>query len=189
VLSEYRIHNADVSLRYDATVDDLIDVIEGNRVYIPCLYALNKIDQLTLEELDVIDKIPHYVPISAHLEWNLDGLLEKTWEYLDLTRMYAPRTQHDTRHGTTRHTLTHDTTHTVTPSPVVRSPITPRPSFFAAALVPWRTSVTGSTRAFSTSSNSTPSVVSCAVVCVCCVCACRGAYSLLCVCVQCARVG
>ncbi len=100
VLSEYRIHNADVSLRYDATVDDLIDVIEGNRVYIPCLYALNKIDQLTLEELDVIDKIPHYVPISAHLEWNLDGLLEKTWEYLDLTRMYAPRTQHDTRHDT-----------------------------------------------------------------------------------------
>jgi ribosome-interacting GTPase 1 len=89
VLSEYRIHNADVSLRYDATVDDLIDVIEGNRVYIPCLYALNKIDQLTLEELDVIDKIPHYVPISAHLEWNLDGLLEKTWEYLDLTRMYG----------------------------------------------------------------------------------------------------
>lgn len=94
VLSEYRIHNADVSLRYDATVDDLIDVIEGNRVYIPCLYALNKIDQLTLEELDVIDKIPHYVPISAHLEWNLDGLLEKTWEYLDLTRIYTkPRGQ------------------------------------------------------------------------------------------------
>lgn len=42
-----------------------------------------------LEELDVIDKIPHYVPISAHLEWNLDGLLEKMWEYLDLTRMYT----------------------------------------------------------------------------------------------------
>lgn len=31
VLSEYRIHNADINVRYDATVDDLIDVIEGNR--------------------------------------------------------------------------------------------------------------------------------------------------------------
>lgn len=27
ICSEYRIHNADISLRYDATADDLIDVI------------------------------------------------------------------------------------------------------------------------------------------------------------------
>ena len=32
VLHEYKIHNADVTLREDATVDQLIDVIEGNRV-------------------------------------------------------------------------------------------------------------------------------------------------------------
>ena len=31
ILSEYRIANADITLRYDATADDLIDVIEGNR--------------------------------------------------------------------------------------------------------------------------------------------------------------
>jgi hypothetical protein len=43
ILSEYRIHNADVTLRYDATADDLIDIIEGNRAYIPCIYLLNKI--------------------------------------------------------------------------------------------------------------------------------------------------
>jgi ribosome-interacting GTPase 1 len=35
VLSEYRIHNADVHLKQDYEVDDLIDVIEGSRVYIP----------------------------------------------------------------------------------------------------------------------------------------------------------
>ncbi|CAI7890698.1 unnamed protein product [Closterium sp. NIES-53] len=89
VCSEYRIHNADVHLRYDATVDDLIDVIEGSRVYIPCVYAVNKVDQITLEELEVLDKLPHYCPVSAHLEWNLDGLLEKVWEYLDLVRVYT----------------------------------------------------------------------------------------------------
>ena len=33
ILSEYKIHNADVTLRCDATADDLIDVIEGNRYY------------------------------------------------------------------------------------------------------------------------------------------------------------
>ncbi|KAG6657446.1 hypothetical protein I3843_04G084300 [Carya illinoinensis] len=89
ICSEYRIHNADITLRYDATADDLIDVIEGSRIYMPCIYAVNKIDQITLEELEILDKLPHYCPVSAHLEWNLDGLLEKIWEYLNLTRIYT----------------------------------------------------------------------------------------------------
>lgn len=49
ILAEYRIHNADVILRCDATADDLIDVVEGNRVYIPAIYLLNKIDQISIE--------------------------------------------------------------------------------------------------------------------------------------------
>ncbi len=44
----------------------LIDVIEGNRVYIPCLYVVNKIDAITMEELEILDRIPNYVPISAY---------------------------------------------------------------------------------------------------------------------------
>lgn len=31
VLSEYRIHNADINFKIDATIDEFIDVIEGNR--------------------------------------------------------------------------------------------------------------------------------------------------------------
>ena len=46
----------------------------GNRTYVPCIYVLNKIDQLTIEELDIIDQLPHHVPISAHQGWNL-GML------------------------------------------------------------------------------------------------------------------
>jgi len=89
ILSEYKIFNADVCLRCNATADDLIDVIEGNRIYTPCLYVLNKIDAITIEELDLLDQIPHYVPVSAHLEWNLDELLEKAWDYLNLIRVYT----------------------------------------------------------------------------------------------------
>ncbi|ODN00546.1 hypothetical protein Ocin01_06121 [Orchesella cincta] len=89
ILSEYRIHNADITLRYDATADDLIDVVEGNRIYVPCIYLLNKIDQISIEELDIIYKIPHCVPISAHHKWNFDDLLEKMWEYLKLVRIYT----------------------------------------------------------------------------------------------------
>lgn len=33
ILAEYRIHNADITLKYDATAEDLIDVIEGNRLF------------------------------------------------------------------------------------------------------------------------------------------------------------
>lgn len=49
ILGEYRISNADITLRHDATTEELIDVIEGNRVYIPCIYVLNKIDQISIE--------------------------------------------------------------------------------------------------------------------------------------------
>ncbi len=71
ILHEYRISCCDVVIKCNATEDDLIDVIEGNRKYIPAIYALNKIDDITMEELEVLDKIPHYCPVSAHLEWAL----------------------------------------------------------------------------------------------------------------------
>ena len=56
----------------DATPDELIDVIEGNRIYVPCVYALNKIDAICMEELDILDEVPHYCPISSHYKWNLE---------------------------------------------------------------------------------------------------------------------
>ena len=65
ILSEYKIHNADVTFKCDGTADDLIDVIEANRVYVPCIYVLNKIDQISIQELEIIYKIPHCVPISG----------------------------------------------------------------------------------------------------------------------------
>ena len=36
-----------------------------------------------------MDKLPHYCPVCAYLEWNLDGLVEMIWEYLDLLRVYT----------------------------------------------------------------------------------------------------
>ena len=98
ILAEYRISNADIALRFeinqraliylsiffisrcDATSDELIDVVEGNRTYIPCIYVLNKIDQISIEELDIICKIPRTVPISAHHKWNYDGKLGPTFK-------------------------------------------------------------------------------------------------------------
>lgn len=89
ICREYRIMSADVICRCDATIDQLIDVIEGNRRYIPAIYVLNKIDQLTIEELDIIDQMPHHVPISAAHEWNLEELMESIWEYTKMIRIYT----------------------------------------------------------------------------------------------------
>jgi ribosome-interacting GTPase 1 len=47
VLREYKVHNADVLLKQDVTIDEFIDVVEGNRKYMPALYVMNKIDQVS----------------------------------------------------------------------------------------------------------------------------------------------
>ncbi len=58
-------------------------------MYIPAVYVLNKIDTITIQELDLLSKVPHYVPVCADKEWNFDDLLEKIWSYLNMFRMYA----------------------------------------------------------------------------------------------------
>ncbi len=55
ILKEYKINSCDIIIKCKCTEDDIIDVVEGNRKYIPCLYAMNKIDDITMEELEIID--------------------------------------------------------------------------------------------------------------------------------------
>uniref|UniRef100_A0A7S4N0L2 OBG-type G domain-containing protein n=2 Tax=Odontella aurita TaxID=265563 RepID=A0A7S4N0L2_9STRA len=89
VLKEYKISCAEVILREDITVDQFIDVIEGNRAYVPVLYVFNKIDSLTIEELDILDQMPNYVPISSQHEWNLEELMEEIWHRCHMLRIYT----------------------------------------------------------------------------------------------------
>merc|ERR1712060_832846 len=89
ICKEYRIANASFHLKQDCTPDEIVDVIIGTRVYIPAIYVMNKIDSITIEELDLIDRIPHNVPISAKQKWNLDGLVEEIWKKMKLTRIYT----------------------------------------------------------------------------------------------------
>lgn len=52
VLQAFKIHNAEILFRDDCTEDEFIDVVTDNRVYIPCLYVYNKIDQISIEEVN-----------------------------------------------------------------------------------------------------------------------------------------
>jgi small GTP-binding protein len=97
VLREYKVSNADILAREDITVDQLVDVIQGNREYKPCLYLYNKIDTVTIEEIDQLARMPHSVVGSVSLNFNIgrhdedDLLKQKMWEYLGLTRIYTKR--------------------------------------------------------------------------------------------------
>ena len=89
VLKEYKIHNAEVVVKEDVRIDEFIDIIEGNRKYVKCLYAYNKIDVLTVEEVDELARRPNCLVISCNMNLNLDYLVAKMWEYLGLVRVYT----------------------------------------------------------------------------------------------------
>lgn len=97
ILREYKVTSADVLAREEITVDQLVDVVQGNREYKPCLYLYNKIDTVTIEEIDQLARMPHSLVGSVHMGFNIlgpdedDYLKQKMWEYLGLTRIYTKR--------------------------------------------------------------------------------------------------
>ncbi|XP_050432762.1 developmentally-regulated GTP-binding protein 2 [Adelges cooleyi] len=91
ILHEYKIFNAEVLFREDCTPDELIDVISDNRVYLPCMYVYNKIDQISIEEVNRIARQPNSVVVSCNMKLNLDYLLEVLWQYLSLIRVYTKK--------------------------------------------------------------------------------------------------
>ena len=66
-------------------------MISGNRIYLSCLYVYNKIDQISLEEVNRIARAPYSVVVSCNMKLNLDFLLETLWEYLSFIRVYTKK--------------------------------------------------------------------------------------------------
>ncbi|KAJ1842686.1 Ribosome-interacting GTPase 2, partial [Coemansia sp. RSA 2708] len=91
LLHQYRIFNAEVLVREDVTLDGFIDVVVGNRSYIPCLYAYNKIDAITIEEVDRIAREDHTVVVSIERGLNMDAFKDAVWRALDLLHVYTKR--------------------------------------------------------------------------------------------------
>ncbi|XP_053205266.1 developmentally-regulated GTP-binding protein 2-like [Panonychus citri] len=91
ILHEYKMFHAEVLLREDSSTDDLIDVISKNRVYLPCLYVYNKIDQISIEEVDKLAHRPFSVVVSCNMKLNLDYFLERLWLHLALIRVYTKK--------------------------------------------------------------------------------------------------
>ncbi len=88
ILKEFRINNADVLIRSKINEDQLIDVIESNRIYIPSIAVLNKIDTVSKSKVKhVKKKIKADIAVSAEKS-NLDELKELIFKKLDLVRIF-----------------------------------------------------------------------------------------------------
>jgi uncharacterized protein len=89
ILKEFRINNAEVVLREDITVDQLIDCIEGNKKYMPAITVVNKMDLVSEEELEKIMKKYHGdIAISAKNNIGMEELKEIIYTKLDLINIF-----------------------------------------------------------------------------------------------------
>ena len=90
ILREYRYHNARVVVREDATYDQLIDVMLNNRVYVPTLVVLNKVDMVEAHEIAKIREECDFdfLAISAETDYNLELLKDWIFDKLDLIKLY-----------------------------------------------------------------------------------------------------
>ena len=89
ILHEYRIHSAEVLFREDCSVEQFIDLVEGNRKYVRCLCVYHKIDMTSIEEVRRISKCDEAIVLSCRAKLNLDLFLDKIWQFLGLVRVYT----------------------------------------------------------------------------------------------------
>ncbi|SES95160.1 hypothetical protein SAMN04488587_1683 [Methanococcoides vulcani] len=89
ILGEYKIHNAHVLLRENINMDQLIDGVMANRVYIPAVIVINKVDMADEEILEFCKaKFPDATLISANEEKNLEAVKDLIYDTLDFIRIY-----------------------------------------------------------------------------------------------------
>ncbi len=91
ICREWGILNGTIVVREDVTEDRLIDVLAGNRTYIPAFVVLNKIDLVTPEYLKSVEerlKGWRVIPISAMKGIGLAPLKEAIYDSLRFMRVF-----------------------------------------------------------------------------------------------------
>ena len=86
VASEFGIKNGEISINERLTLDRLIDSFAKNRVYIPAIYLINKVDEMKAKEKEKIDK--RIVLISAEKGTGIEEMKDKIWEKLQFVTIY-----------------------------------------------------------------------------------------------------
>lgn len=90
ICKEMRINNAEILIRTKIDADQFIDMIEGNKKYIPGIVILNKIDLVDEERLAQLKReIRPDLCISAEQKINLDELKELIFQKLNFIRIFC----------------------------------------------------------------------------------------------------
>ncbi len=90
VAREFGIVNAEIIVREDITIEQFIDVIEKNKVYVPAIIILNKIDLVNEKKSgQLINSLSPDVCISAEKDINLDNLKKLIFEKLNFISIYC----------------------------------------------------------------------------------------------------
>jgi small GTP-binding protein len=99
IIEQFKVRNAEVVVRDDITPDDLVDHLAGNRVYIPAVCLVNKVD---LAGEDVYRDIERWlkaqgfpaIPLAAAKGWGVDKAKDFIFDNLHFIRVYLkPRGQ------------------------------------------------------------------------------------------------
>lgn len=83
--------NATVVVREDINVEQMLDVLSGNRVYIKSLMAVNKIDMAVpgqFEKATKEHKDFRLIPVSAVTGFGIEDLKQALYETIDMIRVY-----------------------------------------------------------------------------------------------------
>lgn len=86
--SEFRLPNAEIIIKEDVSLDRLIDSFMSNRVYLPYLIIVNKIDLGIPKSLQDSDNV---ILLSAQNDNNLENLKNNIWEELNFIRVYLKK--------------------------------------------------------------------------------------------------
>ncbi|MEM2942838.1 MAG: GTP-binding protein [Candidatus Bathyarchaeia archaeon] len=90
ILNIHGIHHGNVIIREDISDDELIDAVVGNRIYLPAISVLNKMDLVDQDYLVAVRRQigEDFIGISACQGINLDVLKDTIYGRLNLIRVY-----------------------------------------------------------------------------------------------------
>jgi small GTP-binding protein len=94
VAKEFRIANGEITIKEKLSVDRLIDAFSPNRVYIPAIHVINKIDEDKFHQglsLKQRQSLKDAIQLSAERGINIDNLKKEIWNKLQFVRVYLVR--------------------------------------------------------------------------------------------------
>ena len=93
LVEQFKVRNADIVIRDDITADDLVDHMAGNRVYIPAVCLVNKVDlagEDKYREIEAWLKQQGFpaIPLAASKGWGIDRAKDFIFDNLHFISVY-----------------------------------------------------------------------------------------------------